>query len=140
MINRIDTTYIKFHLNDKGFTLFEVLVAIAIIAIVFTSVFKMHGQTISMSYSSRFYTIAPLLCQKKLSEIEREDLTQPLDDSGDFGEGNPGYAWHATVNAVESETLDDAFTLAQIDITVSQDTEGLTHHIRTYRYRNFEDR
>ncbi|MBU0995645.1 MAG: prepilin-type N-terminal cleavage/methylation domain-containing protein [Proteobacteria bacterium] len=130
----------KFQQAGSGFTLFEVLVAIAIIGIVFTSVFKLHGQTIAMSYSSRFYTIAPMLCQKKLSDIEREDLTIPLNDTGDFGEEFPGYVWHATVDSVESEALDESFELARIDVTVALESEGLTHVIRAYRYRNFKDK
>lgn len=122
--------------NDerKGFTLFEVMVALTIIAIAFTSVFKLHGQTISMSHSSRFYTTAPLLCQKKLAEIERGDISKEMDESGDFGEQYQGFSWHVTVAPVESEALEDSFKLAKIDVTVSQGTAGMTHQVRAYRY------
>jgi general secretion pathway protein I len=123
-------------MNDgrEGFTLIEVMVALAIIAIALTSVFKKHGQTLSMSHSSRFYTMAPLLCQKKLSEIEQEELTKPLDESGDFGESFPGFSWRVTVERVESEALDEPFTLSRIDVTVSDEAGGMTHQLRSYRY------
>ena len=80
-----------------------------------------------------------MLCQKKLSELEREDLTKPLEESGDFGEDFPGYAWHASIDSVESETLDESFELARIDVSVFLETEGLTHQVRAYRFRNFEE-
>ena len=119
-----------------GFTLFEVLVALAIMAIVFTSVFRMHGQTISMTGSARFYTLAPMLCQKKISDIEGEHLAETMDETGDFGEAYPGYGWHVVTEKVECNALDDNYplTLVRIDVTVFLGEEGLSHHIRTYRY------
>ena len=120
---------------SPGFTLFEVLVALAIIAIVFTSIFRMHGQTISMTASSRFYTLAPMLCQKKIADIEGDSLSETMDESGDFGENYPGYGWHVVTDKVECNTLDDNYplTLIRIDVTVSLN-EGMSHHIRSYRY------
>lgn len=44
--------------------------AVAIIAIAFTSVLKLHTQTVSMNIASNFYTKAPLLAQKIISEWE----------------------------------------------------------------------
>ncbi len=62
-----------FNLNksdQKGFTLIEIMVAVAIIAIAFTSVLKLHTQTVAMNIASNFYAKAPLLAQKIISEWE----------------------------------------------------------------------
>ena len=117
-----------------GFTLLEVMVALAIIAIALTSVFKLHGQTLSMSHSSRFNTVAPFLCQQKMAEMEQEDLNKPFDDSGDFGESYPGFSFHVSVERIESEALDEPFTLSRIDVTVTDETSGMAHQVRAYRY------
>ena len=63
----------------------------------------MHSQTISMAYNSRFYSVAPLLCQKKLADVERAYEGEELDDSGVFGEEHPGYTWHVSVKKIISE-------------------------------------
>jgi prepilin-type N-terminal cleavage/methylation domain-containing protein len=77
-----------FNLNktdQKGFTLLEVMVAVAIIAIAFTSVLKLHTQTLTMNIASNFYVKAPLLAQKIISEWETgmtmEGYTENIDDS-----------------------------------------------------------
>ena len=53
----------------SGFTLLEVMVAMAIMAIVLVSVYRMHSQTLTMNSASRFYTLAPLLAQSKLAQL-----------------------------------------------------------------------
>ena len=125
--------------TKRGFTLLEVMVAITIMGIVFTSIFKMHSQTISMTYYSRFYSIAPLLCQKKLAEIERDYKGDETDDSGDFGEDHPGYVWHASVQKVSSEVLEKELKMIRIDVTVSLDNDDMSHTIRKYAYDGDSD-
>ena len=76
-----------------GFTLLEVLIAMAIMAIVLAGVYRMQFQTLSMTAASRFYTEAPLLAQDKLSQLEANPSELIAGDSGDFGEQFPGYSW-----------------------------------------------
>lgn len=116
-----------------GFTLLEVMVAVSIIAIVFISVFRLHTQTLAMSSSVRFYSMAPMLAQSKLAELENRSPELLSDDSGDFGEDFPGYSWEVGVSDVDSEILEDtAKDLKQIDLTVS--FEGIIYSLRTYRF------
>jgi general secretion pathway protein I len=92
--------------NQKGFTLLEVMVAVAIIAIAFTSVLKLHTQTLTMNIASNFYAKAPLLAQKIISEWETgmvmDDVMGNFDDSlEDF----PGFTFEMKHEAVISDSL-----------------------------------
>ena len=74
-------------IDQKGFTLLEIMVAVAIMAIAFTSVLKLHTQTVSMNIASNFYAKAPLLAQKIIAEWETgmalNDSTPQLSESLD---------------------------------------------------------
>ena len=115
-----------------GFTLLEVMVAMAVMAIVLVSVYRMHSQTLTMNTAARFYTQAPLLAQKKMAEVTTTSSGIFASDSGDFGENYPGYSWQVSTADVSSEVLGEvADDLKRIDVTVaySQFSFGLT----TYR-------
>jgi len=120
---------------DAGFTLLEIMVAVSIIAIVLVSVYKMHAQTISMDYSVRFYTTAPLLAQRKMAEFEIKPLNELADEAGDFGDSFPNYRWKVALSDVESEALGQhADDLKKIDVTTSLSNDELTYSLRTYRF------
>jgi len=119
--------------EPQGFTLLEIMVAMAIIAIVLVAVYKMHHQTIDMNNATSFHTRAPLLAQKKIAAIKRRTLNDIADDEGDFGEDFADYHWQVTVEDVESELLGDATRrLKKIDMTVSHDRDEMTYQIRSY--------
>ena len=44
----------------SGFTLLEVMIALAVMSIVLVSVYRMHSQSLTMNTAARFYTLAPL--------------------------------------------------------------------------------
>ncbi len=83
--------------KNAGFTLLEVMVAMAIISIVLTSVYKMHGQTLIMSETARFYTLAPMLAQSKMADFDIKPSKDQDSDSGNFGNDYPGYQWEIVV-------------------------------------------
>ena len=110
----------SFRCNASGFTLLEVMVAMAIMAIVLVSVYRMHSQTLTMNTAARFYTQAPMLAQSKLAQLEADSSGIITGDSGDFGEKFPGYTWSISTDEVSSEALGEmAADLKRIDITVS---------------------
>jgi len=83
--------------KNAGFTLLEVMVAMAIISIVLTSVYKMHGQTLMMSETARFYTLAPMLAQSKMADFDIKPAKDQDSDSGNFGNDYPSYKWEIAV-------------------------------------------
>ena len=118
-----------------GFTLLEVMVAMAIMAIVLVSVYRMHSQTLTMNTAARFYTQAPMLAQGKLAQLEAASSGEIAGDSGDFGDKFPGYTWNITTDEVSSEALGEiAADLKRIDMTVTFNSDEYVYNVRTYRF------
>ncbi len=119
-----------------GFTLLEVMVAMAVMAIVMVSVFRMHSQTLTMNTAARFYTQAPLLAQKKMAEVTTTSSGMFASDSGDFGDNYPGYSWQVTTTDVSSEILGEvANDFKRIDISVSYLSNQISYNLTTYRFQ-----
>ena len=125
----------KTYRSSNGFTLLEIMVAISIIATVLVTVYRMHAQTISMNFISRFQTTAPMLAKKVLTEIETKTVDNLVDDSGDFGKEFSYYKWQVSVKEVESESLGEiAKDLKQIEVTVSLNEDEDVYSIRLYKF------
>ena len=126
----------KLRYSDRnGFTLLEMMVAVSIIAIVLLAVYRLHSQTLLMNLSARFYTVAPLLAQSKLAELETSTISELLEGSGDFGEDYTGYNWEISISDIESEPLEStADKLKQIDIKVIFNQGEFSYDLRTYRF------
>lgn len=89
---------------EKGFTLLEVMVAMAILAIALVAVFQSQSQSISMAGNARFLTTASLLAQSKMAEMEAVEMRSIKSETGDFGRDFPGYEWRVTVKDMDIET------------------------------------
>jgi len=138
--NRKNTDPIRSVRNRSGFTLLEMMVAVSVIAIVLLAVYRLHSQTLLMNQSAQFYSLAPLLAQKKLAELTADEDLELLEPGGDFGEDYPGYRWEASTETVAAESLehtDDRFR--RIDLKVSFNRDELAYEVRTYRLRQPED-
>jgi len=118
---------------SNGFTLLEVMVSVAIIAIVFVSILRLQGQTISMNETIRFYTIAPLLADTKISEIKLNPSNFELSSSGDFGDDYPGYTWKAEIEEMKIDVMESPqLTLKKIDVYISLNNDELKFSLRHF--------
>ena len=120
-----------------GFTLLEVMIAVAIIAIALMAVLGSQSQGLSLAGESRFNRTATLLAQGKMAEIEAvKDQRDLNSDLGDFGDEFPGYTWQLSVNEVlfdGAEKISDR--LKQIDLEVSWGSDELyQYRLRLYRF------
>jgi len=117
-----------------GFTLLEVMVAMAIMAIVLVSVYRMHSQTLAMNTANRFYTQAPMLARSQLAQLETGSSGIIAGDSGDFGDKFPGYSWNVSTEEVAIEALGEvAKDFKRIDLSVSFNSNEYVFNIKTYR-------
>jgi general secretion pathway protein I len=118
----------------SGFTLLEVLIALAIMGLVLAAVYRMHSQTLSMTAANQFYTLAPMLAQDKMASLEAASADIISGDAGDFGEKFPGYSWNVTTEDVSSEALGEvAEDLKKIEVTVTLNENEYIYSIRSYR-------
>jgi len=119
--------------HNRGFTLLEVMIAVAILAIALTTLLGSQSQSVSFANSAKFETMAALLAQSKMSEITIQAADSLSSDSGDFGDDYPGYRWESTVSNVSIEGLDTiADYLKQIDLAVTWGP--FSYNIRLYHY------
>ncbi|RLB91322.1 MAG: prepilin-type cleavage/methylation domain-containing protein [Deltaproteobacteria bacterium] len=122
--------------KSPGFTLLEVMVAMAIIAIALTAVLGSQSQSVSLATEAKFSTTAVLLAQDKLAEIEAEKIGDLTSGSGDFGEDFPGYRWNLRVTDTSFDELEEISDhLKQIDLIVSWgEDDQYQYALRLYRF------
>ena len=108
--------------------------AVSILAILLVGVHKLQSQLVSMNQATRFFTMAPLLAQRQMAEMERRNFKDIQKDSGDFGTAYPGYVWSLRMETLESEVLKKlACPMKKIDISVSFNKGERMYRLRTYR-------
>ena len=104
--------------SRQGFTLLEVMIAMAILATVLVTVFHAQSQSIAMANESRALTTLALLAQSRMAEIEgRQDLSTGQ-TTGNFGSDFPDYTW--TVN-ISQPPGPGSSALRKIEVTVVHD-------------------
>lgn len=113
----------------------EVMVALAVVAIALTAVYRMHSQTLFMDARGRFDTVAAMLARQQLAVVDTSDINDLTSDSGDFGSDHPGYTWRMETEEVLSDLLvEDGPTLKRITITVSFNQGESNFGLTTYRH------
>ena len=113
-----------------GFTLMEVMIAMAILAIALVAVFRSQSQSIAMLSEERFLTTASLLAQGKMADMERANPQDLGDANGDFGEDFPDYRWQVEVKDTALQYL------KKIDVIVtnSKMAKNNVYQLELYRF------
>jgi general secretion pathway protein I len=120
--------------KDGGFTLLEVMIAFSIIAIVITTLWGLHSQTVLLNLNSQFDTQAPFLAEIRMAQVIENISKHDENEEGDFGEDFTGYAWKSSVSNVESETLGAlAEKLKKIEVSVNFNNEEFTYTLTSYQ-------
>jgi len=94
-----------------GFTLLEVVVALAILGVSLMAVLDVNAQAVASHIYARKLTVATLLARSKMTDLEQKlyDEGLPVDDdedAGDFSdEGWPSYKWRARILAPRTQNL-----------------------------------
>lgn len=122
--------------GECGFTLLEVMVSLSIIAIGLTVLLTSQSQSLSLANEAKFGTVASLLAQSKMAEIELLQTEDLYKDSGDFGEKFPGYYWEIEVNnALPSGIEEISDDLTQINLHVYfGEQRQYEYTLRLYRF------
>ncbi|MGE5791038.1 MAG: type IV pilus modification PilV family protein [Syntrophaceae bacterium] len=104
--------------SRQGFTLLEVMIAMAILATVLVTVFHSQSQSIAMANESRAMTSLALLAQSRMAEVEGRQNLSTGQTSGKFGDDFPDYSW--TVGITHPPGPGSSY-LRKIEVTVIHD-------------------
>jgi len=112
----------------------EVVVALAVLAVVLVSVFRMQTGNLGVVERLNFNTRAAMLAQAKMAELDATGIDDNLETQGDFGDEAPGYHWQVTVNPRDDELLGQAAQrLYRIEIRIDLNQDESVFHLRTQR-------
>ncbi len=121
--------------RQQGFTLLEVMIAVAILAIALTSLFGSQSASVALATETRFNTHAPLLARMQLAEILSSD--EIFSTEGDFGEDFPEFSWQLLTEEAyfgDSELLQQLEgQIVHLSMTVTWGDETYSYQLDTYR-------
>ena len=124
--------------DSAAFTLLEVMITIAVMAIALTTLYGSQSRSLSYATEAHFYIVASSLAAAKLAELQ-SGLSDLANDSGDFGDDFPGYGWQIEVEDAYFEEVDALADLEeglrQVDITVEWSESPYSYALRYYEYR-----
>lgn len=95
--------------GKRAFTLIEVLIALAILAIAAVALLQLQVASIKLSDRASRQTRAALLAQARLAEATAEGFPEIGGSAGGFaGEENAGFRWETMVEEARDPALEDA--------------------------------
>ncbi|MCG8683348.1 MAG: prepilin-type N-terminal cleavage/methylation domain-containing protein [Desulfobacterales bacterium] len=127
---------------DKGFTLIEILVSMAVMAIVLATLFQLQSSTVDLSESVQFKESAQMLVRQQLAALPLLDF-----DSEELQSTSEDFQTRYTtsVEIVSADELADwegilsgdrASRLKKILVEVSDQSRGRQFKVETWRYIN----
>lgn len=115
-----------------GFTLLEVLAALAILALSLMAIFDLNAGAVSSHAYVKRVTVATFLARSKMTDIEQDlyDKGFPADDeerSGDFSdEGFSAYKWRAKILAPKPQNIStDQFLMSLLNMPAGGSLDDL---------------
>jgi general secretion pathway protein I len=96
--------------SDSGFTLLEVMIAVAILALTLTVLLSIVTRNVRATARSRMTTVATFLARGKMVTMEDKIIEKGFqdveeDDDGDFNEeGFPEFSWESRIEKIELPT------------------------------------
>jgi general secretion pathway protein I len=88
----------------SGFTLLEVMVALAVVAFAFVGLVGLHGRNIQLVDRANKYSRAVLLARELMTQLHFEDVVNLTDGGGVF-ESYPQFRWERSVDPTTFETV-----------------------------------
>ena len=102
--------------TDEGFTLLEVMVAVAVLAFALVSILAVAGSNVSLSARAADLRTASALADDMASRIDARGLSSVSSRSGKFEE-RPGFEWHLSVVPYNIPRLGTRMRIVRILIT-----------------------
>lgn len=103
------------HTGGKGFTLLEIMIALAIIGGLLVTLIYTLNYNLGIAERHEFVTIASMLAKNRLLELE----TTPANAEGEFPEPHLGYHFKAEVKKYSFAGI------SQLSVTVRRDNQEI---------------
>ncbi len=111
----------KRKLHSFGFTLLEIMVALAVISISLVILLGLRNRDLVLSATARDMTEATILARKKITEINLGSFPDLGEKKGDFGEEAPKYRWRQEVVQTPFESVREL--VLEVSWGVNEDNE-----------------
>ncbi len=122
--------------KDSGFTLLEVMVAVAILGISMVITMQLFTGALRSASLSRRYTEAVFLARHKLEELSLDNKLQAGEQAGNFDDEYAAYNWLAEVSpyttSLPTEINEEAKArpkVVHIKLTVAWEEQNRTYHV-----------
>jgi prepilin-type N-terminal cleavage/methylation domain-containing protein len=102
----------------SGFTLLEVVVSLAIMAVGLVAVLEAFSAASRLSLQDEYITTATRLAQSKMEEVEKEPTITTGSQEGGFGDEFPDYSWSVEIQDSPVDGLET------VTVTVSWEGRG----------------
>ena len=87
--------------RTTGFTLLEVMIALAILAMVAVAFLRAQAGSLRLVDEASQISLATLLAKEKMAELESIGFSEPKKDSGTGGKEFPSLRWEQVVSLTE---------------------------------------
>jgi len=91
--------------SRSGFTLLEIMIALAVVSISFVVLLGLRNRDISLASYSRNITVSTLLARQKITEVSVEGFPELGFSEGGFGETYPKFKWRQEVKQTPFEMV-----------------------------------
>ncbi|WDP88819.1 MAG: prepilin-type N-terminal cleavage/methylation domain-containing protein [Desulfobacter sp.] len=130
--------------SNKGFTLLEIMVSLAVLAIVLATLFRLQSSTVGLAEAGHFKSAAPLLARQLIAGMAEINY-DPDDTSGEFTGEFQGYTWVCELESAgdhggmeEFLSEDRAEQLKKISLDIYSPGRERRFTIETWRFADAE--
>lgn len=113
--------------KNRGFLLFEVMIAVVVLAIGVTFVLRSFNSAMTTTKTLQDYAIAMSLLEQKMFDLEAEGI-EKIPTEGTFQEGFEKFSWKIVSDKVEGLPLD------KVDVSILWNARGSTRRFSAQAY------
>jgi len=103
--------------RGRGFTLLEVMVALAILAVSLVVLLGLRNRDVQLQAYARDLTRATLLAREMAATADKDGTPDLGFVEGDFGLDHPGFSWQRQVTPFMSELIGDKVREVRVSVT-----------------------